>query len=135
MTIKPMIESTILSGDYELDKILSSIDLYHIEGSLTDEERRELIDLAREHAKTQYKEDDITTILLQLHDLDERVKKLEQGGSKPAPKEYPEYKAGKWYYNGNGVTFEGKKYDCIAPEGVVCVWSPAEYPTYWQEVE
>ena len=50
MTVKPMIESTILSGDYELDKILSSIDLYHIEGSLTDEERRELIDLARENA-------------------------------------------------------------------------------------
>ena len=43
MNVKPMIESTILSGDYELDKILSSIDLYHIEGSLTDEERRELI--------------------------------------------------------------------------------------------
>lgn len=135
MNVKPMIESTILSGDYELDKILSSIDLYHIEGSLTDEERRELIDLARENAKTQYKEDDITTIILQLHDLDERVKKLEQGGSEPAPKEYPEYQAGKWYYNGNGVTFEGKKYDCIAPEGVVCTWSPAEYPTYWQEVE
>jgi len=134
MTIKPMIESTILSGDYELDKILSSIDLHHIEGSLTDEERRELIDLAREHAKTQYKEEDITTIILQLHDLDERVKKLEQGGSEPVQKKYEEYKVGKWYYNGNGVTFEGKKYDCIAPEGVVCVWSPAEYPTYWQEV-
>ena len=134
MNVKPMIESTILSGDYELDKILSSIDLYHIEGSLTDEERRELIDLARENAKSQYKEEDITTIILQLHDLDERVKKLEQGGSEPAPKEYPEYVAGKWYYNGDGVTFEGKKYDCIAPEGVVCVWSPAEYPTYWQEV-
>ena len=36
--------------------------------------------------------------------------------------------------NGAGVTFESKKYDCIAPEGVVCTWSPAEYPTYWQEV-
>lgn len=134
MNVKPMIESTILSGDYELDKILSSIDLYHIEGSLTDEERRELIDLARENAKSQYKEEDITTIILQLHDLDERVKKLEQGGSEPVQKKYEEYKAGKWYYNGNGVTFEGKKYDCIAPEGVVCVWSPAEYPAYWQEV-
>ena len=132
MTVKPMIESTILSGDYELDKILSSIDLYHNEGSLTDEERRELIDLARENAKTQYKEDDITTILLHLHDLDKRVKALEEGGE-PAPKEYPEYVVGKWYYNGDGVTFESKKYDCIAPEGVVCVWSPAEYPVYWEK--
>ena len=30
MNVKPIIETTILSGDYELDKILSSIDLYHI---------------------------------------------------------------------------------------------------------
>ena len=77
MNIKPMIESTILSGDYELDKILSSIDLYHIEGSLTDEERRELIDLARENAKIQYKEEDISQLFDCLHALEERVTKLE----------------------------------------------------------
>ena len=136
MTVKPMIESTILSGDYELDKILSSIDLYHIEGSLTDEERRELIDLARENAKIQYKEEDITSILLKLNELETRVKALEDGeeGGETTPAEYPEYVAGKWYYNGNSVTFEGKRYTCVAPQGVVCVWSPAEYPTYWQEV-
>lgn len=133
MTIKPMIESTILSGDYELDKILSSIDLYHIEGSLTDEERRELIDLAREHAKSQYKEEDITTIILQLHDLDKRVKALEEGGE-PSPVKYPEFVPGKWYYRGDTITFEGKKYKCKAPEKKVCVWSPAGYPDYWEEV-
>lgn len=131
--VRPMIESTIASKEYDLASILSTINLYHIEGALTDQDRTELREMARENAKTQYKEDDITTILLQLHDLDKRVKALEEGGE-PAPKEYPEYVVGKWYYNGDGVTFEGKKYDCIAPEGVVCTWSPAEYPTYWQEV-
>ena len=75
MTVKPMIESTILSGDYELDKILSSIDLYHIEGSLTDEERRELIDLARENAKVKYGEEDISDLIDLVHSLELRVAK------------------------------------------------------------
>ena len=132
--IVSIIRSAIETGSYDLSSMLETIAYHQAHGDMTLEEMEELTGKARENAKTQYKEGDIATIILQLHDLDERVKKLEQGGE-PAPKEYPEYKAGKWYYNGNGVTFEGKKYDCIAPEGVVCVWSPAEYPTYWQEVE
>lgn len=128
MTIKPMIESTILSGDYELDKILSSIDLYHIEGSLTDEERRELIDLARENAKIQYKEEDITQLFDRLHALEERVTKLE--GTEVVEK-YPEYEDNRWYFSGEGVTFEGTKYTCIAKK---TKFSPSEKPKDWQEV-
>ena len=128
MTVKPMIESTILSGDYELDKILSSIDLYHIEGSLTDEERRELIDLARENAKIHYKEDDITQLFDRLHALEERVTKLE--GTEVAEK-YPEYEDDRWYFSGEGVTFEGTKYTCIAKK---TKFSPSEKPKDWQEV-
>ena len=128
MTIKPMIESTILSGDYELDKILSSIDLYHIEGSLTDEERRELIDLARENAKIHYKEDDISQLFDRLRALEERVTKLE--GTEVVEK-YPEYEDGRWYFSGEGVTFDGTKYICIAKK---TKFSPAEKPKDWQEV-
>ena len=128
MTIKPMIESTILSGDYELDKILSSIDLYHIEGSLTDEERRELIDLARENAKIQYKEEDISQLFDRLHALEERVTKLE--GTEVVEK-YPEYEDNRWYFSGEGVTFDGTKYICIAKK---TKFSPAEKPKDWQEV-
>ena len=131
--IVSIIRSAIETGSYDLSSMLETIAYHQAHGDMTLEEMEELTGKARENAKTQYKEDDITTIILQLHDLDKRVKALEEG-YEPTPKEYPEYKAGKWYYNGNGVTFEGKKYDCIAPEGVVCVWSPAEYPTYWQEV-
>lgn len=131
--IVSIIRSAIETGSYDLSSMLETIAYHQAHGDMTLEEMEELTGKARENAKTQYKEDDITTILLQLHDLDKRVKALEEG-DEPAPKEYPEYVVGKWYYNGNGVTFEGKKYDCIAPEGVVCVWSPAEYPTYWQEV-
>lgn len=128
MTVKPMIESTILSGDYELDKILSSIDLYHIEGSLTDEERRELIDLARENAKIHYKEDDISQLFDRLRALEERVTKLE--GTEVVEK-YPEYEDDRWYFSGEGVTFDGTKYICIAKK---TKFSPAEKPKDWQEV-
>lgn len=128
MNVKPMIESTILSGDYELDKILSSIDLYHIEGSLTDEERRELIDLARENAKIQYKEEDISQLFDRLRALEERVTKLE--GTEVVEK-YPEYEDDRWYFSGEGVTFEGTKYTCIAKK---TKFSPSEKPKDWQEV-
>ena len=128
MTVKPMIESTILSGDYELDKILSSIDLYHIEGSLTDEERRELIDLARENAKIQYKEEDISQLFDRLHALEERVTKLEET---EVVEKYPEYEDNRWYFSGEGVTFEGTKYTCIAKK---TKFSPSEKPKDWQEV-
>ena len=128
MTVKPMIESTILSGDYELDKILSSIDLYHIEGSLTDEERRELIDLARENAKIQYKEEDISQLFDRLHALEERVTKLEET---EVVEKYPEYEDNRWYFSGEGVTFDGTKYICIAKK---TKFSPAEKPKDWQEV-
>ena len=128
MTVKPMIESTILSGDYELDKILSSIDLYHIEGSLTDEERRELIDLARENAKIQYNEEDISQLIDRVRALEERVTKLE--GTEVVEK-YPEYEDNRWYFSGEGVTFDGTKYICIAKK---TKFSPAEKPKDWQEV-
>ena len=45
----------------------------------------------------------------------------------------PDYAPGTWYYRGDMVRFEDAVYTCVAPAGVVCVWSPAEYPTYWQE--
>ena len=135
--IKTIISQTIGGKEYDLAALLETIDYYHIQGSLTAEEREELTDQARENARVQYKEEDITSILLKLNDLETRVKALEDGmeGGETTPAEYPEYVAGKWYYNGNSVTFEGKRYTCVAPQGVVCVWSPAEYPTYWQEVE
>ena len=65
------------------------------------------------------------------------VQDLERAGATdPEPDvEYPEYVAGKWYYEDDKITHNGQKYVCIAPDGVVCVWSPDEYPAYWQLVE
>lgn len=74
-------------------------------------------------------------MLEKLSDLDRRVKALENASAESEPaEEYPEYVAGKWYYKDDKITHSGKRYICIAPDGVVCVWSPEEYPAYWQEV-
>lgn len=59
--------------------------------------------------------------------VDERLAALER------TIQAPEYIPGTWYYRGDRVAFEGVMYTCVAPAGVVCVWSPAEYPAYWQE--
>lgn len=44
-----------------------------------------------------------------------------------------EYVAGKWYYKGDRISYNGAVYVCIAPDGVVCTWNPDEYPAYWLE--
>ena len=132
--IYKILTDVLHSGNFDLGEKLESIQYYQVHGELTLEQMEELVSLAREKAKPQYNPDqDFEQVLQMLHNLDERVTKLEMDGGEPSPADYPEYVAGKWYYNGDGCTFEGKKYDCIAPEGVVCVWSPAEYPAYWEK--
>lgn len=135
--IYQILKDVLNSGDFVLSEKLESIQYYQVHGDITLEQMEELTALAREKAQPQYNpESDFETVIQALHDLEKRVEALEQEGStEPVQKKYEEYKAGKWYYNGDGCTFNGKKYDCIAPEGQVCVWSPADYPTYWQEVE
>lgn len=53
----------------------------------------------------------------------------------PGSEAYPEYVPGKWYYRGNKITFKGNRHICDAPDGVVCVWDPEQYPTYWKMAE
>lgn len=127
--VRPMIESTISSGEYDLASILSTINLYHIEGALTDQDRTELRDMARENAKPQYDpEKDISQLFDRLHALEERVAKLE--GAEVVEK-YPEYEEDRWHFSGDGVTFKGTKYTCIAKK---TKFSPADKPKDWQEV-
>lgn len=61
--------------------------------------------------------------------LEDRVQALERAAV------VPEYVPGKWYYRGDKVSADGINYTCVAPAGVVCVWSPTEYPDYWQKEE
>lgn len=134
-----IIKNVINSGRFELNDILTKIDTIWIQGDISEEQKAELVELARQ--KADYTQSIDFVEKLKEHDqtisnLEKRITALEKGEStEPVePVEYPEYVEGKWYYNGDKVSFKGKNYECIAPSGVVCTWSPEGYPTYWKEV-
>ena len=128
--IYKILTDVLNSGNFDLGEKLESIQYYQVHGELTIEQMEELTALAREKAQPQYDpESDIALLLDCLHALEERVTKLE--GTEVVEK-YPEYEDNRWYFSGEGVTFKGTKYTCIAKK---TKFSPAEKPKDWQEVE
>ena len=135
-----IIKTVIETGQFELSDILKKIEKQWLEMRITDEQKNTLIQLARENARVQ---DSIgfVDLLNEIADLKKRVEVLETK-LKEVPEEpqepveiYEEFITGKWYYAGNRIKFNGKNYECIAPENVVCVWNPNDYPAYWKLVE
>jgi hypothetical protein len=124
-----LFKSVIESKNYELSDILTKIDKRCLENQLTEAERDELSELARENADYSKSID----FFVKLRDLEIRVKALEETKADEPTELYEPYVAGKWYYNGDKCSQDGKNYTCTAPEGVVCVWSPKDYPAYWKE--
>ena len=124
-----IIKNVISEKQFELSDILKKINTVWVQGDISDEEKTELAGMAQDNADIS-KSIDITA---KLEELDRRVRVLEGGGSEPS-EEYPDYTAGKWYYGGDKVSFEGKNYVCTAPDGQVCTWSPTEYPAYREEI-
>lgn len=124
-------KKVIESKNFELSAFLKKIDVLWVQGNIADSEREDLIALARKYADVQNSID----VLTKLEDLDKRVKALEEAkADAPTTEEVEPYTVGKWYYNGDKVTFEGSVYECTAPVGFPCTWSPSEYPAYWQNV-
>ena len=123
------VKNVLSQGGYNLTDILNKIEVLWVKGKLTDEEQEELVAIARGGAKTENSLD----VLVKLDELEKRIRALENNTDKPGEETYPEYQEGKWYYNGDKVSFEGENYICIAPQGQVCVWSPKEYPAYWEK--
>lgn len=136
-----VIKNVINSKRYDLADILKKLDTLWVQGTITEEQRTELVLLAQNNAKVENSVD-----LLKMYiELDKRVTALEKAN---APVEddsvsgeedvevvtYPEFEVGKWYYAGDKISFNGSNYVCIAPDGAVCVWSPADYPAYWEEL-
>lgn len=124
---------------FDLTTMLSKIDYHHIRGNLTDTEREELIAIAREKANPYGGVD----VMAKLQEMDSRLRALEEarkaeGSTTPddgadTPEEYV---PGKWYRNGDRITWKGKVYVCAnVPDGHVCTWPPAEYPDYWELAE
>lgn len=129
-----IIKTVIETGNFELTDIIRKIDTAWFEGKITDEEKAELVEMAQGKANPQHSMD----LYAKVVDLDKRVKILEAQKSSEAEEgtdenvEYPPHVVGKWYYNGDKCSENGKNFTCTAPVGQVCTWSPSEYPPYWQ---
>lgn len=138
-----VIKKVIESRRYELKEILTKIDTLWVQGSITEDQRNKLSEMARSNANMQNSLDILAKVEeheKRLAELEELVKNLTaskedtEDGEEVTKESYEEYVSGRWCKNGDIFTFEGKVVRCIAPEGVTCVWSPKDYPTYWEVV-
>ena len=144
-----VVMNVIKSKNYELKDILTKIDTLWVQGSITEEQRLSLITEAQNNAMVENSID----VLSKLYEVDMRVKAIEEtikklldgenqggteeggteeGGTEEETTTYLPYIAGNWYRNGDKVSYGEENYVCIAPDGVVCVWSPVDFPDYWQ---
>ena len=151
-----IIKNVIESGDYELKDILYKINKMWIESAITEEQKTELDNLARENANAENSyaplqeqidkafeeinllKETINANAIGMSALKDAVEKL--GGKIETPaeqpkEEYPQYiqptGAHDAYNTGDKITYNGKKYICKM-DG--CVWSPDVYPAGWEEV-
>lgn len=150
-------KNVIEASDFDLRDILNKIEESYIKSSLSKEEKTQLEEMARKHAKS---ENSYADVQKQIDDLAQKIKELqvtinanaqgmsaikeavEQLGGVITPpaeqptEEYPEYKqptgAHNAYKIGDKITYKEKHYECIFNG---CVWTPDDYPQGWKEVE
>lgn len=139
-----VIKDVLNKGSYELVDILNKINKLWVEGVLVEEERDELVNLARTNAipDNSYAENtqQIANLWEYYQQLDIRLSRLENGqGAEPAEpeEEWLEFVqptgAHNAYNTGSRITFtNGKKYICQMDN---CVWDPLTYPDAWKLVE
>ena len=138
-----IIKSVIESKDYELKDILYKINKMWIESAITEDEKTELDNLARENAKAENSyaplQEQIENIYNELDNIKTEINLLKNQEEVEEPTEtvdeYPEYVAPSGahdaYNIGDKITYNGKKYICKLDN---CVWNPDTYPQGWEEV-
>ena len=138
-----IIKDVINSGRYELNDILKKIDTIWVQGDLTDDEKAELVELARTNADPAQTyaplQEQIDQAFAQNKALDARVKALEAGEApepSPEPDEWPAWVqptgAHDCYNIGDKVTYNGKHYTSTIDGNV---WSPDAYPQGWEAAQ
>lgn len=140
-----IIKNVILSRDFELRDILYKINKMWIEAQISEDEKTELDELARENAVAENSyaslQDQVNNIYSEIDSIKNRLSVLEsteEGTEEPTEpsEEWPEYVqptgAHDAYNTGAKITFKGEKYTCLI-DG--CVWSPEEYPQGWKKEE
>lgn len=133
--MKTIIENVINSQQYELNAMLKKIDTMWLQGGISDDERTELISLAREKATPDM---GYATIEQRIFSIEQRLAALENAGQFATPEEYPEWRqptgAHDAYHAGDKITYKNKRYICIAPEGYTVAYPPDVLPNMWKIV-
>lgn len=134
------LKNIILNKGYELRDILYKIKLMYLESEITETQKQELDDLAREYANPENSyaplQKQIDNIYTQIDRINAEIREIKGEEEPEEPtEEYPEYKqptgAHDAYKIGDKITYKGKKYICKIDS---CVWSPEEYPSAWEMV-
>lgn len=138
-----VIKNAINNTDFELKATIEKIDTLWIENKITEEQRKELIELAREKANPENSyaplQEQIDSIYTEIDRIKNRIDILEGKEEPTEPEEpadeYPEYiqptGAHNAYNIGDKITYNNKKYVCKING---CVWNPDVYPQGWEEV-
>ena len=136
-----LIKEVINSKSYKLEDMLYKINKMYIESYISEQEKTELDNLARENADpvNSYAPilEQIDNLYIKISDLENRVNALEKVGDteETETEEYKEFVqptgAHDAYNAGKKIIYKGKKYICKI-DG--CVWSPDAYPSAWEEV-
>lgn len=133
-----IIKNVIEKQEYDLRDILYKIAKMYIEGYISEEEKEELEEIARNNAKSENSYAPLQEQIDDLYSKYEELYKLIKTDEleNPVEEEYPEYKqptgAHDAYNTGNKITFKGEKWEALQ-DGLV--WSPEEYPEGWKLIE
>ena len=140
-----IIKSVINAQQYELSAILHKIDTIWVQGGITDDQRTELIALARDKADPAKSyapwQEQITAVYAEINALKTEIALLknntgESGSEQDPDDEWPEYVqptgAHDAYNKGAKVTWNGRHKICQM-DG--CVWDPDTYPAAWKDAE
>lgn len=126
-----IIKNVIEKQDFDLRDILYKIAKMYIEGYITEEEKEELEEIARNNAKSENSYAPLQEQIDDLYSKYEELYKLIKADEpeNPVEEEYPEYKqptgAHDAYNTGAKITFKGERWEALQ-DGLV--WSPEEYP-------
>lgn len=143
------IKNLIKTKGFELKDMLKKINIVWLESMITDEQMKELKELARQNAVAENSyaplQEQINNTNTRIDKLEARIEALEKQETEevteptepeePVEEGYPEYKqpagAHDCYNIGDKITYNGKKYTCKING---CVWDPITYPAGWEEV-
>lgn len=137
-----LIKEVINSKSYKLEDMLYKINKMYIESYISEQEKTELDNLARENADpvNSYAPilEQIDNLYIKISDLENRVNALEKVGDteETETEEYKEFVqptgAHDCYNMDDKIFYNGKKYICKI---YGCVWAPDAYPSAWEEVD